>query len=302
MAEHYDLVVAWDWEFDAGFLAVLAEECAARGLRFRAVGKGETTVIARELAEGKVHIRAFLDRAESDDESFTAFASAVAGTSAHQWNHPEAVRHAIDKATMHLEFLSAGIDVPFTIIASPYNQRREIGLTLTDLARLGRPFIIKPANTTGGGTGVILGAETLKDVIDSRQHNKGDKYLLQEKIVPTVKDGRRAWFRVFFICGQVIPCWWDDITHIYSVVETEGSGVVVFPLLDAITKTISRISRLDFFSTEIALTDSGKFVAVDYVNEICDMRLQSKHADGVPDGVVRSICAKLVEATASISC
>jgi hypothetical protein len=302
MAGHYDLVVAWDWEFDGGFLAALAEECAARGLRCRAIGRAEAAVVARELADGNVHIRTFLDRAEPDDESFAALASAVAGTSAHLWNHPEAVRHAIDKATMHLEFLSAGIDVPFTIIVSPYNQRREIGLTLTDLARLGRPFIIKPANTTGGGTGVILGAETLKDVIDSRQHHKGDKYLLQEKIVPTVHDGRRAWFRVFFVCGQVIPCWWDDITHIYSVVGTEGSMPSVLSPLETITKKISRISRLDFFSTEVALTGSGKFVAVDYVNEICDMRLQSKHEDGVPDAVVRSICAKLAEATASISC
>jgi hypothetical protein len=32
---------------------------------------------------------------------------------------------------------------------------------------------------------------------------------------------------------------------------------------------------------------------VDYVNEICDMRVQSIHGDGVPDGVVRMICARL---------
>ena len=299
MSGHFDLVVAWDWDFDRGFLAVLAEECAARELKFGAVGKEEAVAAGREVTEGTLHIGTFLNRAEPDDEAFTAFASAVARTSARQWNPPESVRHAIDKATMHLEFLSAGINVPFTIIMSPYIQRREVGLTLSDLSRLGRPFIIKPANTTGGGTGVILGAETLKDVIDSRQHHKGDKYLLQEKIVPSLQQGRRAWFRVFSICDMVIPCWWDDLTHVYSTVDPDESRLS--PLV-TITQTIGRISRLDFFSTEIALTEGGKFVAVDYVNEICDMRLQSEHADGVPDTVVRSICARLAEAIRSVSC
>jgi hypothetical protein len=301
MPEHVDLAVAWDWEYDEDFLAVLAEECTLRGLQFRQIGKNEIRPTVGAIREGRLHITSFLDRAAPDDEEFAALASAIATTSARQWNNPDAVRHAADKATMHLEFLSAGIDVPFTIIVSPYNQRREVGLTLSDLAHLGRPFIIKPANTTGGGIGVILGAETLKDVIDSRQHHKGDKYLLQEKIIPAERAGRRAWFRVFYICDRVIPCWWDDITHVYNSVDSgELDELGLSPLL-SVTKTIGGITRLDFFSTEIALTPGGKFVAVDYVNEICDMRIKSTHWDGVPDVVVREICSELAARVGSIT-
>jgi hypothetical protein len=57
-----------------------------------------------------------------------------------------------------------------------------------------------------------------------------------------------------------------------------------------ITKKIAEVCRLDFFSTEIAVTESRRFVTVDYVNDICDMRLQSQHKDGVPDIVVKEIC------------
>ena len=56
------------------------------------------------------------------------------------------------------------------------------------------------------------------------------------------------------------------------------------------------VCGLDFFSTEIALTSEGRFVTVDYVNEICDMRLQSGHADGVPDALVTAICGCIAEA------
>jgi hypothetical protein len=52
---------------------------------------------------------------------------------------------------------------------------------------------------------------------------------------------------------------------------------------------------LDFFSSEIALTEERKFVVVDYVNEICDMRLQSIFTDGVPDSVVEQIQRLLIK-------
>ena len=38
---------------------------------------------------------------------------------------------------------------------------------------------------------------------------------------------------------------------------------------------------------------AGRLVVIDYVNEICDMRLRSIHADGVPDAVVARIADRI---------
>jgi len=208
-------------------------------------------------------------------------------------NYKDTAR-AIDKATMHLEFLSKGLQVPYTIIISPYDSKHEVELTLSDLARLGRPFIIKPATTTGGGTGVVLGAETLLDVIETRQHHKNDKYLLQERIIPTTLDSHRAWFRVFYVFGRVIPCWWNDETHVYKVLTGMDEQTYRLGRLRRITRTIKEICQLDFFSTEIALTRDGRFVVVDYVNDMCDMRFQSLYPDGVPDEVIVKIVTRMM--------
>jgi hypothetical protein len=62
-------------------------------------------------------------------------------------------------------------------------------------------------------------------------------------------------------------------------------------------RTIQEVCSLDFFSSEIALTEEARFVVVDYVNEVCDMRLQSKHRDGVPDDVVLRIQELIAEET-----
>ena len=64
------------------------------------------------------------------------------------------------------------------------------------------------------------------------------------------------------------------------------------PLHD-ITRRIASICKLDWFSTEIALTHH-EFVVVDYVNDGIDTRVQSKAVDGVPDAVMGSIAAQLV--------
>jgi hypothetical protein len=196
---------------------------------------------------------------------------------------------------MHLEFLSRGIHVPYTIIISPYTHRKEVELSLSELALLGRPFIIKPANTTGGGIGVVLGAESLKDVLETRQHHKNDKYLLQEKVIPIELDHHRGWFRVFYAFGTVLPCWWNDLTHIYEELTPKEEEAFGLQPLRSVAITIQQICGLDFFSTEIAMTPNDKFVVVDYVNEMCDMRLRSSHSDGVPDQIVLSVADALVE-------
>lgn len=293
MPDQYHLAIAWDWEFDRDFVEILERRVHAERMRFYSISHHNLDETARALQKGTLQFSAFFDRASDTDERFHPLGRILRKPEVVQINPTDATRHAADKATMHLEFLSAGIEVPFTIIISPYNKKREVELSLSELAQLGRPFIIKPANTTGGGLGVILGAETLKDVIETRQHHKNDKYLLQEEIRPVDMGGTKAWFRVFHVFDTVIPCWWDPLTHKHSPVR--GKDVARFGLepLAEITRRIYQVCRLDFFSTEIAVTEERKYIVVDYVNETCDMRLQSRHPDGVPDTAVELICRKI---------
>jgi glutathione synthase/RimK-type ligase-like ATP-grasp enzyme len=290
---HFDLGVAWDWEYDRDFIGVLEQQLHSQGLLFYSISHHNTQETLKLLQKGTLSFGAFLDRASEADEKFLPLVRFIKKSPVFFLNHPDAVQHAIDKATMHLEFITKGIHVPFTIIISPYNKKREVELSIGELARLGRPFIIKPANTTGGGIGVILGAETLKDVIESRQHHKNDKYLLQEKIVPARFDTHKAWFRVFHVCGTVIPCWWDDETHLYETITQDDVARWELRPLIAETRKIADVCKLEFFSTEIATTPNRKFIVVDYVNEICDMRMKSGHIDGVPDIVVTEVCKRI---------
>lgn len=296
----YDLGIAWNWEYDLDFVTGIERECHTLGITTFRIEPQNVKEITRKFRAGKIHFHTFLDRASDDDKSFLPLARLIAQSPTFHFNTYAFAEYAKDKANMHLACMGEGIDVPYTIIISPYNKKKEVELSLSELAHLGRPFIIKPANTTGGGIGVVVGAETLKEIIESRKYHKNDIYLLQETIDPVIFDSKKAWFRVFYAFGATLPCWWNNESHIYHTLTEHDEKKYKLSRLHHIVLTIQKICRLDFFSTEIALTHDGKFVAVDYVNEICDMRQQSRHFDGVPDKTIAVIQQQLAQKVKAI--
>jgi len=287
-----DLGLAWEWIYDRDFIYGLDEACQRRGIRSYIIHPSNLDETLAIIANGELIIRALLDRASDAIPRFYDLIHLARKGSFWMINELSLLPRAVDKATMHLEFLSAGIDVPYTIILSPWQKSPRVDLS--KIRRLGKPFIIKPA-CGGGGVGVITNAKSVNQVIAARMEIAHDKYLLQEKITPVILGkARRAWFRVFYVDGDVIPCWWDDLTHIYNEIRPEDMRLYGLSRLKDITNKIAQICKLDFFSTEVAVAEGRRFVVVDYVNDMCDMRRKSEYCDGVPDRVVDEIISKLI--------
>jgi hypothetical protein len=295
----YTLGLAWNWEFDYDFIAGIERECAERGMSTYRIDPHNLRQTLGALERGELTFRAYFDRASDADPAFLPLVHRVQESGAYCINPHHRVVHAVDKATMHVELLTHGIDVPFTVILPPYNRTAEFEVHPPDFARLAPPFVIKPANTTGGGTGVVLNASTLADIARARQDHRDDKYLLQEMIRPRNFDGKRGWFRCYCVFQEVISCWWDDTTHMYSEIAAGEEERYGLSGLRKVMKTIQETCMLDFFSSEIAVTVGGKFVVVDYVNEVCDMRLKSLYHNGAPDAIVHRIEQLLASQVAS---
>jgi hypothetical protein len=285
----YGLAIAWNWEFDADFVFGIERQCALRGISTYRVDTDHLHHVLELLKKGKIGFQVLFDRASDADLKFQPLVSWFQQSSKYVINPPEHIHRAVDKAIMHFELISHGVHVPNSIILPPFNSGSHIDIAVSDLERIGIPFVIKPANTTGGGTGVVMNAKTLDDVFESRKHHKDDKYLLQETIIPKMLEGKRAWFRVYHVFGEIILCWWDDQTHMYTELHEEDEIRHSLGGLRSIMRTIQQACKLDFFSSEIAMTEERKFIVVDYVNEVCDMRLQSKYGNGAPDAVVHRI-------------
>lgn len=288
---NYILGIAYVWEYDEDFINLIEEILQGSNITTYRVADYNVKEVTADVKAKKINFDFYLDRASDVDERFSELAKILTRRKIRIFNPYKKVQHAIDKASMHLEFITAGLHVPHSIIIPPHSQIEDIYLSVDDLKILGRPFIIKPCNNTGGGIGVVTGAESLKEVLQERVVYSNDKYLLQEKIYPLFIDKQRAWFRCFYAFGKPIPVWWDDLTHIYKPFEYFDTKL--YKKLLQITKKIAVLTGLDFFSTEIVLTQNDKYVVIDYVNDQCDMRFKSKHFDGVPDEIVTAIIESL---------
>jgi hypothetical protein len=287
----YDLCLAWNWEYDADFVHLIEVACATRGVSFLQVAPETLDQVLAGLENGEISFCTLLDRASESDPNFQPLVDWATRNKSFCINPQKGTLWAGDKATMHLEFISRGLYTPHTIILPPYSIQSNI--EPSDLEPLGGSFAIKPA-CEGGGDGVILEATSWQQVLDARQQYPHEKYLLQAHVSTRCLDGRPAWFRVLYCHGAVYPCWWDQHTHVYARVTAEEKARFGLQSLREVSARIAQVCGLHLFSTEIALTEEGKFLVVDYVNDPVDLRLQSKAIDGVPDGYVESIAGRLV--------
>ncbi len=286
---HYDLCLPWYWEYDVDFVQMVEKSCLAQGVSLWEITPSNLLESITALYKGENTFRTILDRSQYDPR-FEPI---------HRWSRQHNVRRinpaevsawSEDKATMHLELISRGIHTPYTIILPPFIEQPV--LSDLDLAPLGDQFVIKPC-CGGGGEGVILGAFSLDQILRARMEFPEQKYLVQATVTPRTIQGQPAWFRVFYANGKTFPCWWHPLTHVFSTVTPQEENRYELISLHNITQRIASICRLDWFSTEIALTLEA-FVVVDYVNDGIDTRVQSKAVDGVPDEVMQSIAQQLM--------
>ena len=286
---NFDLCLPWYWEHDIDFVHFVERACSDQGLTFWQITPDNLLESLSALYKGEKTFNTLLDRSQGENR-FLPINNWAKEYHKKRINPPELSAWSEDKATMHLELINAGLHTPHTVILPPFLEQPI--LANLDLAPLGNQFVIKPSHG-GGSEGVVLGASSLDQILRARMEFPSQKYLVQSTISPRTIQGRQAWFRVFYAAGKTYPCWWHPLTHVYSAVTSPEEHRHELSALHDIARRIASLCRLDWFTTEIALT-LEEFIIVDYVNDQIDTRIQSKAVDGAPDEIIHDIASQLV--------
>jgi len=285
----YDLCLPWYWEYDDIFVGMVERACIEAGISLWQIKPDNLLESITSLYKGILTFRTLLHRGQGEP-TFDPIPRWALENHAKRINPIEVSTWSEDKATMHLELIHSGLHTPYTILLPPFLEQPII--PPVDLGLLGDNFVIKPSNG-GGGEGVIMGACSMEEILQARMEFPEQKYLIQAHVIPRLLDGIPAWFRVFYANGETYLCWWDTDTHIYATVTPEEESQYGLGSLREVTQRIAAICRLDWFSTEIALTH--ELIVIDYVNDEIDTRVQSQALDGVPDEVMNGIAVQLVK-------
>ena len=290
--EVYDLAVFWEWDYDKNFVTLLQKYISSNGLRTLLIEPVNLPAIEKSLLSQEIIFNWYLDRASESDPRFLNIVHICENMGIEGINPAESVLKALSKSYMHRLLLNREIPLPETLILPSYAAKPE--LPFFTLADIGIPFVLKPSNG-GGGEGVHLGLTELSQVAEFRKEFPESEYLVQQTVIPKIVGKDPVWLRVFYVCDEIFFTFWNPETKLFyhaHPVELEPS---IIKILSSIMQEIAKVSKLRFFSTEIALKPDSAPMVIDYVNDPVDLRPKSFHKDGIPDEIMEKISMALLK-------
>jgi len=327
LADHYDLTIshpAVDTPQFVSFDRWLARAAADLGLSCALIHDPVVHEAVRRLTEGRLRIGYHLDYHalwHVADDPYARLAEAVVDAGGRSVNAPARSRAFTDKAAAHAELTRRGLGAPATVIVRPWCADRELTAEERRRLRLDEPgarVYVKPANGFSGH-GVVRVERTDSDgfktaLAAARNHDRREAYLIQREVRPprlACDDGRErpAYWRILSYLGELIPFWWGSQAAVgpgrpsyHPVSREEVHRHRLQPLL-AYTRSLGELSGLEWFSTELCLGDGPEesrfmvttadgrtrpVLAIDYLNDQCDVDVRSRWAGAPPDDVVRA--------------
>lgn len=289
MPETYDVVVSSPFPHYDFFSRRMMELCGQMGLTFFFVNDVWIRDFLRKLKEGDLAARVVIDLTAdqgNEDNPYTELAIAAKRHRGYVLDDPERSAVVADKSQLHQLLLDNLIPMPETIVV-PRDGLKDVRVCDDLAARIGKPFVVKPNR---GGVGIVVDATSTEDILRSAEHApRAESFLIQQRVSPQPLGQHFGWFRVYYILGQVIPCWWDQAKLEYHLVTPGQVRYYKLNALRRIARGIARATRMKKFSCSICLHEDGRFYAVDPVNPDPDMTPRSFFDNGVPDEVVRHI-------------
>ncbi|MBI4323837.1 MAG: hypothetical protein HY674_01085 [Chloroflexi bacterium] len=297
MTRIYDLVMTHKLDSDDFFIHRVQQHCAERRLNFFLVEPLWVEPFLDRLARGQVWAKVLLNMHSEHhlpDEVYHRLVRLAAEKQTKVIDPPDAALAAFDKSRLHQRLVAAEFEVPPTILV-PRAQADNFRLAEEDRVLLGTPFVIKPS-LGYGRRGVILDATDERDLNRSMAGWEDPCYLLQRRIQPRSLNGSPLYFRVYFVFDSVWCCWWNCYTDRYRTVTAAEFEELGLSRLCETVRQVAQLTGMQFFSSEIAQTEKGEWVLIDYVNDQCHLLTQSANPDmGVPDELVAAIARRLVD-------
>jgi len=296
----YDLGFVFIGDKKESIIKWLREESSLRGLKFLWINEPNAPEMLSKIEKRKIKVSFLVDNESNyynPEDIYMKVCYAVKDQGGRVVDDPDNARASADKSVTHYDFAEAGLPVPYTIVVRNW-QPDDFSLSKDQLKKLGLPFIIKPARGFGQHGVVKDASGDITQIAEARHFSRGDNFLLQEKIVPAVLGDMPGWFRVYYLFGEIIPCFWHPETGVYRhVTLREMHKFRLLPLARYVSE-IARIVNMKFFSTEIALAGQGKerrFVIIDYVNDQVELCVRPTKIGGPVPEVVHHIAETIAE-------
>ncbi|OIO34023.1 MAG: hypothetical protein AUJ70_01970 [Candidatus Omnitrophica bacterium CG1_02_40_15] len=288
--EIFDLGIAWDNESDNEFVNDLNARALKVGVRPYLIHAYNFFSSLKNITEGELTFRCFLDRSSDDTSTFGGLADFLKQKDINFINHPDNVKNSIDKSKIHSMFVSYGLPIPKTVFIKPQEEKQVLEAKIQHISV---PCVVKSAFSSCSED-TALAINSLVDALRLMGEEEDKSYFAQEQVASINLENKPAWFKVLYCFGEIILCRWHPMTGEREMLSLRQIYRLGLHEIWPITKKVKQACKLDFFSTDIVMKEKGKFLVVDYVNDRPDMRKKSKFKDALPDEIVDKVINSII--------
>ena len=227
------------------FAHKMRELCGQMNLSFFLVNDTWVNEFRRKLEDREIAVRVLLDLTANqtiDDDPYLFLAKEVKWQRGHVIDDPDLTAYSAHKARFHQMLVQNQIPVPETIMVGR-NELNSFDHSGNQGPSRGA-FVVKPA-WGDSGIGVVIDAQS-KDALhwSAEQTPNSDTFLIQKRLQPVELGNHMGSFRMFHICREVIPCWWNWVSHEYQLVTPAQIRNCKLAPLRSIMRGIARISKM----------------------------------------------------------
>lgn len=253
-ATRYELGFNWPDDRECAFTEEIRRAARRRRIQWIRVTKDQAEKFRRRVDRQQVKVGLFLNT-QADGINFESpsmlLCRSLKAADCLVVEDPDDCRNYADRG-LAFEYLErAGLPVPrhFVIEDWKANKRPAIGARQ---ARLGSTWAARPAMGMSRRPPLISSSKNITSALIKGGFKPGQRVLIHRHLEPVVRDGVELRFSVWYLFGQVVPCWSPKGAGKTRIMTLRDTGFELFGRLIRLVKEIAGITRLDWFVSEVA--------------------------------------------------
>lgn len=298
--KHFDLGFTCQAKGEDIFLQEVKRLARKYRISWLNVPKGRSAAFRKCVDEGRLKINVFLntqlDGVSLENPSLLLLRS-LKEKNCLVVEDADDVRIYADKA-LQLSYLKrAALPVPRYFVINGMKGNRYQDATSRHFTQ-GSTWLARPAMGMNHHPVVINTRAPIQQALVKAGCNPGRRMLIYKYYKPLTKGNRVLSFRIWYLFGHVVPCWYKHGDHLPAMLKPgDISSSLIARLVNLVTK-ISEITLLDWFVTDLVVTNGRKgerVIIQEPANALAGFGPGMKRLRSLPHEVIRIAANRIVE-------
>lgn len=296
----YELGFNWADGKDTVFAQEIAHAARLYRIRWVCVPKQHSDKFRSRVEHGRLKIGVFFNTQADGvtlDSPALLLCRALKANNSLVIEDPDDIKNYADKGLQLTYLQHAGLPVPKHHVIENWKSSKRPTNIFKNI-KLNSKWVARSAIGMNRQLFVISKAKSMTKALAKAGFKPGHRILIHRNYTPLTKGNRELRFRVWYLFGHVVPCWYQKGIPTPDILRTGDIGFPLFGRLVSLMRKIAEITLLDWFVTELVVSrehTKKELIVREPANALAGIGPGNKPLNSVPAEVLRIAAHRIVE-------